>query len=234
MSLVFKRAKCLCLLLVICDGMVLGNIRSTRVFASSRLLAAKVDVEAASAKLVWEILEDRMARPVLNLSKDNDELLLAESLSPPLAETSHWDQGQRWSETREALKALDIPNPEDFLPKCPQLYRLETLQILETATWLIHQEGFGVQYIVDEPRALSYKRTDVEYGLEFLKMMTMSTSLTLLVPLLLSGIDGGIHERTVQQALSVAADATRQANQRIVGDAAASLQALKQKGSSPF
>jgi hypothetical protein len=92
------------------------------------------------------------------------------------------------------------------------------------------EEGFGLSYVIQEPRVLSYKCNDVDYGLEFLKQMTMSNSLALLVPLLISGIEGGLQERAVQEALGAAAEATYNANQRIAGDAAAALKALKRKG----
>ncbi|KAI2495526.1 ALG6 [Fragilaria crotonensis] len=190
---------------------------------------ARIDIQAASAKLQWEILEERMARPVVDLSKNREEIIENEK-SALQDDTSDWDQGQRWSETSTGLLALGLSSPDELLLTCPQLYRLETSQILETSKWLIQQEGFGVTYIVQEPRVLSYKRTDVEYGLEFLKLMTMSTSLALLVPLLLSGIEGGLQERAVNEALGAAAEATYNANQRIAGDAAATLKSLKQKG----
>jgi hypothetical protein len=137
---------------------------------------ARIDIQAASAKLQWEILEERMARPVLDLSKNREEIIENEK-SALQDDTSDWDQGQRWSETSTGLRALGLSSPDELLLTCPQLYRLESSQILETSKWLAQQEGFGVTYIVQEPRVLSYKLTDVEYGLEFLKLMTMSTSL---------------------------------------------------------
>jgi hypothetical protein len=180
---------------------------------------AKIDTEAASAKLTWEVLEERMARPVLDLSTNHEDLL--ENGKPSLAvETSEWDQGQMWSETRKGLLALGISSPDEFLIKCPQLYRLESSQVLKTSKWLIEQEGFGVAYVLREPRVLSYTLADVQYGLEFLQ----------LVPLLPSGIEGGLQERAVKEALGSAAEATSNANQRIAGDIVATTKALKQKG----
>ena len=171
-----------------------------------------------------------MARPVLDLSTDLEELL--ENGKQMLdMETADWDQGQMWSETRKGLLALGISSPDEFLLKCPQLYRLDSSQVLETSKWFIEREGFGAAYLVQEPRVLSYKRADVDYGLEFLQLMTMSTSLALLVPLLPSGIEGGLQERAVKDALGSAAEATSNANQRIAGDIVATMKALKQKGS---
>jgi hypothetical protein len=189
----------------------------------------RINIENASAKLQWEILEERMARPVLDLSKNCEEIIENEK-SDLRVSTNDWDQGQKWSETSKGLLALGVSSPDELLLKCPQLYRLEPSLVLETSKWLIQQEGFGVTYIIQEPRVLSYKRADVEYGLEFLQLMTMSTSLALLVPLLLSGIEGGLQERAVKEALGAAAEATCNANQRIAGDAAATLKSLKRKG----
>lgn len=189
---------------------------------------AKINIEAASAKLEWEVLEERMTRPVLDLSTNQEELLENGRLTLQI-DTTDWDEGQRWSETRKGLLESGISSPDEFLIECPQLYRLESSQVLETSKWLIEREGFGVAYVVQVPRVLSYKRADVEYGLEFLQLMTMSTSLALLVPLLLSGIEGGIQERAVKEALGSAAEATCNANQRIAGDVVATLKSMKQK-----
>jgi hypothetical protein len=187
--------------------------------------AANIDIEAASTKLLWEVLEERHAQPVLNLSQRE----VSPETDDAIVETSDWDQGQRWSETTEGLQALEI-SPHLLLDQCPQLYRLESSQVLETAAWLI-QEGFGATYVISEPRVLSYKCCDAEYGLEFLQQMLMSTSFApaFLAPLLLSGIEGGLQERAIQEALGAAGDATYNANQRIAGDAAATLKAFKQK-----
>jgi hypothetical protein len=196
---------------------------------SLKSLYHAVDMDAVSAKLSWEVIDERMSRPILDLSSNRDELQNNQLL--PI-DTSAWDQGQRWSETKEGLHALDLSSADQLLKKCPQLYRLESTQILETARWIIQKEGFGLPYVMKEPRVLSYKCNDVDYGLEFLKQMTMSNSLALLVPLLISGIEGGLQERAVQEALGAAADATYNANQRIAGDAAATLKALKRKTQS--
>jgi hypothetical protein len=189
-----------------------------------------VDIEAASGKLLWEVLEERQAQPVLNLSK-RDDAPSPDSNNEIVVDTSEWDQGQRWSETKKGLQALDIISSPLLLQKCPQLYRLESSQVIQTAAWLIEKGGFDATFIISEPRVLSYKCCDVEYGLEFLQQMLMSTSFgpAFLGPLLLSGIDGGLQERAVQEALGAAGDATYNANQRIAGDAAATLKSLQQK-----
>jgi len=179
-----------------------------------------VDVEAASIKLLWETLEELQARPVLNLSLREESP--EEECRP---DTSGWDGGQRWKETEQGLKNIGLKT--DILGRCPQLYRLETIMVLEAAEWLI-QQGFTT-VIQSDPRILSYKCKDIEYGLEFLKMMGMSSPL-LLPALLLSGVEGGLQERAAQAALGAAGDATYNANQRIVGDVAAALNEIKKNG----
>lgn len=207
-----------------------------------------VDVEAAAAQLLWEAIEEKESRPVLNLSRrDTGSISSALSLGSPSEPQSNssntdqnsdnWNHGNMWSETEKGLQVLGFNIVEDgptLLEACPQLYRLETAMVLETAAWCI-DTGFDIDYILQEPRILSYKCDDVAYGLEFIMTMLMlkdhdSLQLGVIVPpLLLSGIDGGLHERAVQKALGDASDATYSANQRIAGDAAATLTQLKQK-----
>jgi hypothetical protein len=122
-------------------------------------------IEAASGKLLWEVLEELQSQPVLNLSK-------RETASPDdakdIVDTSDWDHGQRRSDTKEGLLVLDIISPHLLLTKCPPLYRLESSQVLQTAACLIQETGFDVTYVISEPRVLSYKCCDVEYGLKFI------------------------------------------------------------------
>ena len=219
----------------------------------STCLAAKVDVEAASAQLLWEAIEEKESRPVLNLSRrdtggsSSSSAFSLESLSEPQSNSSNndtdqnsyndWKQGNIWIETEKGLQVLGFNIVEDgptLLKACPQLYRLETAMVLETAAWCI-DTGFDIDYLLREPRILSYRCKDVAYGLEFITTMLMlkdhdSLQLGVIVPpLLLSGIDGGLQERAVQKALGDASDATYSANQRMAGDAAATLAQLKQK-----
>jgi hypothetical protein len=77
-------------------------------------------------------------------------------------------------------------------------------------------------------------------GLDFISTMLMiskdnEAALGMLIPpLLLSGIDGGLQERAVQEALGAAGDATYGANRRIAGDAAAALNQLKAQRNKPI
>lgn len=87
-----------------------------------------------------------------------------------------------------------------------------------------------------EPCLLSFRCSDVAYGVEFLGTMMMMTSADAVVAacatspaFLLSGIQGGIQERAVEKALGAAGSATSAANQKIVGDAVQSWNQIQQR-----
>jgi hypothetical protein len=215
-----------------------GSQQQLALFASSSSSSSQDLVRDASVKLLWETLEERKARPVLDLSKSDDEEMLSVDGSAENTNTSTWDQGQRWLETQRRLQELGFSPQETttegfLLASCPQLYRLEPVDVGDTAEWLVHE--FGVKYVLSQPRFLTYRLTDVQYGLEFLSTMMMLPSAKVIpacqtVPaLFVSGIDGGIQERAVQEALGAAGDATYKANQRAAGDTVAALNAFKNR-----
>jgi hypothetical protein len=234
-----------CMLLVTTNAFIAPPIQQKQRHFSSRQLSAVVDVKAASVQLLWEKLDEQKSRPVLNLS--NREMSPDEASSNFYGSVDDqgaelWNQGQLWKETKQGLQVLGFDEEgscDSLLQTCPQLYRLESEMILETCAWCI-DNGFDVDYLRKEPRILSYKCKDVAYGLEFISTMLMiskdnEAALGMLVPpLLLSGIDGGLQERAVQEALGAASDATYGANRRIAGDAAASLNQLKAQRNKPI
>jgi hypothetical protein len=189
-----------------------------------------VSIQHVSDKLLWEILEDRQRSPVLDLSRCQTSL---EDPTEPTLSTVEWDQGQLWEKTQQGLRELGLVVLDALLDSSPQLYRLQPDVVLETAGWLVQE--FDVDFIKQEPKLLTYKCSDVKYGLNFMSQMMMSelnsTKLACCVApgLLLSGIDGGLQERAVKKALGEAGDATYQANQRIVGDAATAWNELKNR-----
>ena len=103
--------------------------------------------------------------------------------------------------------------------------------ILETAAWLV--DKFGARYVAAEPRLLSFRQAQVVYGVEFLGTMMMipdATPACAASPvLLLSGIEGGIQELAVQEALGAAGTATVAASQKIAGDAVQAWNQLQQQ-----
>jgi hypothetical protein len=189
--------------------------------------SGKYDIPAALAKLPWEILEDLNQKPLVNLSSKDQRL---EVDSRPQAQTGSWDQGQRWSETKNALQERGIAADDCFLEKCPQLLRLDPSMVLKTADWVI--QVFGAQYLESEPRLLTYREEQAQYGLEFLSTMMMMDAMSACrasPSLMISGIDGGIQEKAVSSALGAAGAATSKASQAIATDTMVALQALQKK-----
>lgn len=204
-----------------CRGFhVLTTVRlyQTRLFA--------FDAESASTKLLWETFNESSSKPVLDLSAREASL---EAVSNNVSDSSEWDQGQRWKITEQGLKDMGVTT-ESFLEACPQLLRLESKLVLETAEWVIQE--FSTEYLQSEPRLISYPMIDVSYGLEFMSLMMMmpaKPACKAAPALLLAGVEGGLQEQAVSKALGQAGDATRQANQKIAGDTVASLNELKKQ-----
>jgi len=220
-------------------GDTTGSSKSTRRFDSAL-------VSAASAKLVWEELDAAARKPILNLSAirhDGHAPPPPSSQQRDAAADDCWDRGQRWEVTLGRLEDLGIANAEEaprLLEACPQLLRLDPDEVADTAGWIAEEFGTAQASIIVEeaPRLLSFRRCDVDYGLDFVSMMLMMTnkpdgvgrvnSACAAAPgLLLAGAEGGIQERAVKNALGAAADSTAKANQRIAGDAVGSLRQLR-------
>ena len=208
---------------------VISPCRGFHVCTTVRLYQTRLfafDVESASAKLLWETFNESSSKPVLDLSGREAS---PEAVSNHISDSSEWDQGQRWKVTEQGLKDMGVAT-ESFLEACPQLLRLETELVLETAEWVIQE--FSTEYLQSEPRLISSPMTDVSYGLKFMSLMMMmpaKPACRAAPALLLAGVEGGLQEQAVAKALGQAGDATRQANQKIAGDAAASLNELKKR-----
>ncbi|KAG7348214.1 hypothetical protein IV203_016919 [Nitzschia inconspicua] len=194
-------------------------------------------LQAARNKLSWEIVQETQQKPILNLS--------ARDLSPESTiegtsavernydDISSWKNGERWTATKQLLESLgvDISNEVDILSQCPQLLRLESFMVEETASCII--DLFDVEYVQSEWQLLSYPLDDVVYGLEFVStmmMMPQSDTRTICAQssaLLLQGIQGGIQERAVQTALGAASEVTSQATKAIASDTMKSFRQLR-------
>jgi len=203
------------------------------------------DIEAALVRLPWETLEALNQNPVLNLSSRDQSiegfsLQLKNTSGPSIPDDAgedDWKLGQYWKETKIALQQKEggmgysSEVVDSFLEKCPQLLRLGPNTVLRTADFIIRE--FGISYLASEPRLLSYREDQVQYGLEFLSTMMMTTDAKPICQkstrLLLSGIDGGIQEKAVSTALGAAGAATTKASQTIAGDAMMAIQALQQQ-----
>jgi hypothetical protein len=194
--------------------------------------------EAAKAPLLWETIEARESKAVLNLSNFiNEELLNAEQPDENVLLSSEacWDQ---WETTRARLEDMGIihsKEDEDTLLKAvPQLLRLDTDIVLDSYQAIMNLVD-DKSIILQEPRLLSFKGEDIEYGVEFLSIM-MASPISVVVEmcrtnpkLLQSGAEGGLQEQSVKRALGAAANATQSANKRIAANAAASLRSLRQR-----
>jgi hypothetical protein len=110
--------------------------------------------------------------------------------------------------------------------------------VVETARVLLEELEIPCDLLRQEaPQLLAFPPDHVRYGIEFLSiMMAMPHDLAQVrmmcaqhPSLLQSGVEGGMQERFVQQALGSAADATQSAQQRIAGDTASTLNQLKTK-----
>lgn len=203
---------------------------------------------AASKRLGWEIDDEISQKPILDLSMRNEEINNGGHSKKIEDDTSDWDRGQRWKITLEILSNLCLQNStgdiatatstatiqeKSILKICPQLFRLEPSSIQKTAQWIIDE--FGIEYLktsvlIHNPVILSYKQDDAVYGLEFMSMMMMMDAKTACAAspaLLLQGINGGIQERLVGNALGAASNATSKAAKSIASDNMASLRQLQ-------
>ncbi|CAJ1951872.1 unnamed protein product [Cylindrotheca closterium] len=198
------------------------------------------DIEAASVKLVWEKLQESSSRPVLDLSSrdasPDDSATTGTATSSDDASNEEWASGKQWQATKEALIELGISIDDEtiFLKQCPQLLRLDTGMILETAEWIIQEFG-GADYFAKQPsspKLLSYCLVDVQYGIEFMSTMMMNDAKPFCKgssDFFQTAINGGIQERSISNALGAAGSATYQANQKVAGDTMSSLQSLKNR-----
>jgi len=126
-----------------------------------------------------------------------------------------------------------------LLKHCPQLFRLRSEAVQETAQWLV--ETFGLSYLrqavlTDSTKEdnqailLSFRKDDAEYGLTFLSRMMMGNAKPVCEAsssFFVQGIQGGIQERFVSAALGDAGQATSKASKSIASDTMASFRQLK-------
>jgi len=194
---------------------------------------------AASKKLGWEINEETSQKPLLVLSSRDNSPEDYPVDDDVIKDTSDWDQSQRWKVTVENLSNLGVQNitstrqESHILENCPQLFRLETAIVQETAKWIIDE--FGIQYLqtsvlIDNPIILSYKKEDFIYGLKFMSTMMMMDAKPACIAsstLLLQATQGGIQERLVSAALGAASVATSKATKSIASDTMESLRKLR-------
>eukprot|EP00978_Attheya_sp_CCMP212_P029669 scaffold106101_cov24-Attheya_sp.AAC.1 len=210
----------------------------------------ELHVEAAKRKLPWEIMQEKEQRPVLNLSTRQvspEQLSVEEEedAAITLISSQGWEDGTVWCNTRTQLEEImgvisshDDSSIVEWLGVVPQLLRLDTTMVVETARVLLEELEIPCDLLRQEaPQLLAFPPNHVRYGIEFLSiMMAMPHDLAQIKrlcaqhpSLLQSGVEGGMQEKFVQNALGSASDATQSAQQRIAGDTASTLNQLKTK-----
>jgi len=148
-------------------------------------------LERARLPLEWEIQNAREAKPVLNLSRrDPDMLSLADGAgeymsfaeAPSVSEEDKqgaddeaWEDGHIWQETEQHLLAMGLLmnddatgtelTPQKVLTGAPQLLRLPTPQIVEAASFLLSYQN-STALVEMDPSLLTYFADDLAYGLE--------------------------------------------------------------------
>jgi len=220
-------------------------ITKTAFRALSRLESSSADNDsavlptAAKAPLLWETIEARESKPVLNLSKINKDITNNDQQQDNNDDIMIKDSSDSWqTTTRTKLKEMGViqtkEDEEKLLKAVPQLLRLDTSIVLDSCQAVVDLFN-DTAILVQEPRLLSFRGDDLRYAIEFLSIMMACPKEIVMdtcrsnPKLLLGGAEGGLQEQAVKRALGAAGAATNTANKRIASNAAASLQSLKQR-----
>lgn len=170
---------------------------------------------------------------------------------------NQWEDGHVWLETMQQLISMGVllnetavshqsktrlMTSESLLDRAPQLIRLPTSQVVE-ATKFFMTQGLSLTPLIQlDPSLLTYCADDLSYGIEYLaNMMTRgnktqtiqmletqrSISPSMALSLFRMGVDGGIDERRISDALGTAARASGKAVELAVGDAGRSYREFK-------
>ncbi|KAL7526085.1 hypothetical protein ACHAXR_001308, partial [Thalassiosira sp. AJA248-18] len=146
-------------------------------------------LERARRPLTWEVQNAQDAKPVLDLSTRNSDLLpLADGGGGPMStaedeniqvDAESWEDGHVWQVTKQHLLAMSILShgdttsgtkltPQKVLTEAPQLLRLPTPQVVEAASFLLsYPSGSNSTDLVEtDPSLLTYCAEDLQYGLE--------------------------------------------------------------------
>ncbi|KAK1738950.1 dolichyl pyrophosphate Man9GlcNAc2 alpha-1,3-glucosyltransferase [Skeletonema marinoi] len=198
------------------------------------------------------------ARANLNLSaKNSDRLPLADGLDDDAVAASDetnttpcsWEDGKVWRETEQALVALGIlvKNDSDneskeltrevIIDKVPQLLRLPTDQIVESASFFVGnstEESPKLKVLLQlDPSLLTYTISQLAYAMTYLSNMMFRGDRTAAIQMIQSqcvispsmglsllkvGVDGGIEETRISSLLSSAGQSSGRAIKGVVGD----------------
>lgn len=215
-------------------------------------------LERARMPLPWEEQAKKDEEPVLNLSaRNSDRLSLADGFCDDTVAASDendestdecggsWEDGSKWKETERELVAIGILDNNSKLTRdvmvdrAPQLLRLPTDQILESARFFLgnsmdESQTQTLESLLQlDPSLLTYTVIQLDYGVEYLaNMMTRGNrtaviqmiesqcglSPSMALKLLKLGVDGGIEESRISQLLGNASQSSQKAVKGVVGD----------------
>ena len=216
-------------------------------------------LERARVLLPWEEQSNKDAQPVLNLSaKNSDRLPLADGVDDDAVAASDetnttpcsWEDGKVWRETEQALAAFGILVEDDsdnkskeltsevIIDKVPQLLRLPTDQIVESASFFVGnstEESPNLMKVLLqlEPSLLTYNFSQLDYGMTYLSNMMFRGDRTAAIQMIQSqcvidpsmglqllkfGVDGGTEETRISSLLSSAGQSSGRAIKGVVGD----------------
>jgi hypothetical protein len=160
-----------------------------------------------------------------------------------------WEDGQIWVETERQLisigvllnetdasnqSAMKLISSRTMIDRAPQLIRLSTSQVIESTSFFLDERYALTSLIQHDPTILTFCADDLYYGMEYLSnMMTrgnetqalqMIQTQSALSPqmalgLFRLGVEGGIDERRVSNALANASTASGKAVEYAVNDA---------------
>lgn len=197
----------------------------------------------AAEPLPWEVARAKEKTPVLDLSSARDlssTLSLAEGAAeegrsdenPSREFLEPWMDGTLWKSTELALSSLGIGDTRQALDRAPQLLRLPTEQVVQSAAFVLDFCNSSTKLIRLDPTLLCYDVLDLEHGLgQYLPNMMfrgnatqaavsvrtqLALSPTMALAVVKMGIDGGMEERRVSRALGSAGQASGKATQTIV------------------
>ncbi len=138
-------------------------------------------IDRARLPLEWERRNSQEAKPVLNLSaQDSDILSPANETKSLFEDDGGWMAGHLWQVTEQCLTDMGIPLRDEttqqaskltsrrVLTVAPQLLRLPTSQIVEAARYLLSYPcGVNSTAVIEgDPSFLTYFADDLQYGLE--------------------------------------------------------------------
>ena len=199
-------------------------------------------------------ISDRLSLSDEPLISEDEKGLPQDSNDSETSE-NHWEYGNNWLETEHQLVTRGIlfnvtalacqsntklMKSQTMIDGAPQLIRLPSFAVIESANFFLHKQLTPLIQV--DPVILTYCVDDLNYSIEYLSnMMTrgnetqalqmiqtsITTSPQMALQLFRLGVDGGIDERRVANALGKAATASGSAVELTIRDAGHSYREFK-------